>query len=585
MNVVGISAYYHDAACAVLRDGRLVASAQEERFSRRKHDPSLPRSAFRYCLAEAGLDITDIDCIAYYESPTLKLTRQLWAGLPDFPPTAPEALFRLDASRPEREIRELLGYEGRIESVDHHEAHAASAFFCSGFDEAALFTADGVGEWATTSYGRAGAEGLDLFEEVRFPHSLGLLYSAVTAFLGFAVNSDEYKVMGLAPYGRPRYVDQVWQLVEDHPGGQYRLAERYFDFIRGTRMFSEALCELFGSPPREPDSEITPFAEDVAHSLQIVLEEMMLRKVRWLHDQVPLADLCLAGGVALNCVANGQVRRRGPFRRVFVQPAAGDAGGSVGAAALVHRRLSGVVHRPEALVHVHLGPSYDPAEVRALLAAGTVATLEFSNKDDLCHHVAQRLAEGEVVGWFHGRMEFGPRALGARSILADPRRPEMRDRINALVKRREAFRPFAPSVLEEEADRHFDLDVRSPFMLETCQVRSPLELPAVTHIDGSARVQTVSAGDSPRFHRLLRAFADLTGCPVLLNTSFNLRGEPIVCTPVDAVLCFIRSDIDCLVLEDTVLERAAIPPSWIEWFRDTQPGPSTPDREMVYTFL
>jgi carbamoyltransferase len=581
--VVGIAAHFHDAACCVVIGGRLVAAAQEERFSRIKHDSSLPRQAFKWCLARAGVTIADVDCIAWYEDPVAKLARQLWMGLPNVPPLSPPFLFKLDAARPARELGELLGWDGRVEFVPHHLAHAASAFDFSGWDDAALLTVDAVGEWATTSYGRGTAAGIELFEEVRFPHSLGLFYSAITSYLGFDVNDAEYKVMGLAPYGQPACVDHMRRLIEVLPGGQFRLNLEYFDFLGGARMFSEALCTLFGRPPREPESELDQFARDVARSAQVVLEEILLAKAAWLHEQTGSPRLCMAGGVALNCVANGRILRDGPFDALFVQPAASDAGAALGAATIAHRRLTGAAPPRQRLSHVFLGPSYSDDDVRSMLGGSGVPIAGFGDTSQLVDHVAERLARGDVVGWFQGAMEFGPRALGARSILADPRNPAMRDRVNAFVKKREAFRPFAPAVLAERAREHFDLDHDAPFMLETCQVRSPLALPAITHVDGSARPQTVDAGSNPRFDALLRAFERRTGCPILLNTSFNLRGEPVVCSPVDALLCFVRSDLDCLVLENIVLDRRDVPPQWREWFAAAaeRSGVSS----MVYTLL
>ena len=582
--IVGLAAHFHDSACCVLIGGRLVAAAQEERFTRVKHDASLPRHAFRWCLAKAGVTIADVDCIAWYEDPVAKLDRQLWMGLPHVPPVSSAFLFRLDAARAARELHELLGWEGRIEFVPHHLAHAASAFDFSGWRDAAILTVDAVGEWTTTSYGRGHGSGVELFEEVQFPHSLGLFYSAITSYLGFDVNDAEYKVMGLAPYGRPQYVDQMRALVEDLPGAQFRLNLRYFDFLSGARMFSEELCTLFGRQPRTPESELDDFARDVAHSAQVVLEEILLAKAVWLHQQVGSPRLCMAGGVALNCVANGHILRDGPFDELFVQPAASDAGAALGAATIAHRRVTGQAPPVERLAHVFLGPAYSGDEIRATLRGSELKTQVFDDEAALVEHVAERLARGDVVGWFRGAMEFGPRALGARSILADPRNPAMRDRVNAFVKKREAFRPFAPAVLAERAHEHFGLDHESPFMLETCEVRSPLALPAITHVDGSARPQTVRADTNPCFYALLRAFERRTGCPILLNTSFNLRGEPIVCSPVDALVCFVRSDLDCLVLEDLVLDRRDLPAGWVEAFRDTVTARSGVPNT-VYTLL
>jgi carbamoyltransferase len=586
MNVLGLSAFFHESACCLLRDGRLVAAAEEERFSRVKHDPRLPVAAFRWCLRRGGIGITDLDCVAYYESPVKKLSRQLWAGVP----AGAADLGWLDPGAPERAIREGLGYEGPILTFDHHLSHAASAFFFSGFPEAAVLTVDGVGEWATTTYSRASGAAIEPFEQVEFPHSLGLLYSTLTSYLGFEVNDGEYKVMGLAPYGEPRYVEEMWKLVSTRRDGQYRLDLQYFDFIRGKRMYSEALPRLFGEPPRQREAEITRFHQDVARSLQAVLEEILLEKVGWLHERTHLPDLCMAGGVALNVVANGRILREGPFERLFVQPAAGDSGGCLGAAALAWIARTG--QRPETgpLRHVYLGPAWSADEAAGLLAAAGIAALDFRGREtDLLEAVVDRLGQGQVVGWFHGPLELGPRALGARSLLADPRDPGMRDRLNRLVKKREAFRPFAPSVLAAHAAEHFDLGHPSPFMLETCRVVSPLDLPAVTHVDGSARPQTVDPADAPRFAALLEAFRRRTGCPVLVNTSFNVRGEPIVCSPVDALFCMGVSGIDGLVLEDFLIDRERIPANWTDllpaWRERARSGFGRKVSEDLYTFV
>ena len=559
MNIIGLSAFYHESACCLLQDGRLAAAVSEERFSRVKHDPRLPMQAFRYCLRAGKISLPDVDCVAYYESPGKKLSRQLWAGLPE----GDADLSWLDPHQAERAIREGLGYDGPILFFDHHQSHAASAFFYSGFRDAALLTADGVGEWATTTYGRGEGATLEIFEEVHFPHSLGLLYATITSYLGFRVNNGEYKVMGLAPYGEPRYVDAVRELIQTGPGGQYRLAMAYFDFVRGRRMFSSLLCDRFGAPPREPGSEIEPFHCDVARSVQLVLEEIMLEKARYLAGRVDSGNLCMAGGVALNCVANGRIVREGPFERLFVQPAAGDAGGSLGAAALAHLRLTSRRHSDEPMAHAYLGPSYSTDEVAAVLAATELPVHGFRHHEaDLLEAVVDRLEANEVVGWFQGAMEFGPRALGARSILANPMDPDIRDWLNRMIKKREAFRPFAPSVLAEHVADHFGLDHPSPFMLETCRLTSSLALPGVTHIDGSARPQTVDGVNNPRFAALLEAFYRRTGCPMLLNTSFNVRGEPIVCSPADALLCMARSGLDALVLDDFLLDRDVLPEAW-----------------------
>jgi carbamoyltransferase len=561
MIIVGISAFYHDAACALLREGRLVAAAQEERFTRRRGDPAVPLNSFRACLRQAGVSIADVDYIAYYEDPVLKLGRQLWMGLPEIPLASPATMFRFDADRPYREIRERLGYDGPVITVKHHEAHAASAFYFSGFPESALLTADAVGEWATMSYGRGGPDGIELFEEVSFPHSLGLFYSTLTSYLGFEVNSDEGKVMGLAPYGRPRYAESLWNLIQDLPGGQFKLNLDYFDFI-GDRMYTAQLKELIGVPPRLPDDPVETVHEDLAASLQAITEEILLVKARHLHNATGSDFMCYAGGVALNCCANTRIRREGPFRDMFVQPAAGDAGGSVGAAVLAHHRVTGTFTR-QRMVDARLGPEFDTRDIERCFRQGDVEYTSFAGRGDaLLGTVARLLADGKAVGWFQGRMEFGPRALGARSILADPRSAHMRDHVNAIVKKREAFRPFAPAVTAERCGEFFDFDGPSPFMLETVQVRPGVDLPAITHVDGSARIQTVDRDVDPRFHGLLTQFGKITGYPILLNTSFNMRGEPIVCSPADALQCFVMSRLDVLVIDDLLLLREHMPPRW-----------------------
>jgi carbamoyltransferase len=558
-NVIGISCFFHDAACCLLKDGVLVAAAEEERFSRSKHDAGIPKGAFNYCLQEGGLTIDQIDCVTYYEEPAKKLARQLWMKLPGLP-SEKKVLARLDPRRPEREIRSVLGYDGPIEYVGHHEAHAASTFYYSGFKEAAILTVDGVGEWDTTSYGRGRGDDLEILETVEFPHSIGLLYSTITGYLGFEVNEGEYKVMGLAPYGKPRYADLIRKLIINQPGGQYQLDLRYFDFTSFKRMYSDEMLSLFGHPPRQRRTEILDFHKDLARSLQYVLEEILMDKIAYLHEVTGMENLCMAGGVALNCVANGRIKREGPFKRMFVQPAAGDSGGALGAAAIAHRRLTnGKTESLSTLRHAYLGPAFSSEQVAAFIESTGIKAQDFRGREaELVEAVAQRLASDKIVGWFHGRMEFGPRALGGRSILADPRGDTMQDRINSIIKQRESFRPFAPAVLEDRAAVHFDLDHPSRYMLETCQVKSPIKLPAITHVDGSARVQTVDGDANPRFARLLRAFERLTGCPILLNTSFNLNYEPIVCTPADALVCFIRSGLDVLVLEDFIIDRSAV---------------------------
>jgi len=582
MKILGISAHFHESAACLLDDGRLVAAAEEERFSRVKHDAALPVSAVRFCLDAGGIDVHQLDCVSYYERPETKLARQLWSG------RVPARSIGLDPMRPLREIREALGYDGRVETFDHHLSHAGASFLYSGFEEAAILTVDGVGEWTTTAYGRGKGAAIELFETVEFPHSLGLLYSTITSYLGFRVNGGEYKVMGLAPYGKPRFLPEMRKLVRSGDGGAYELSLEYFDFVKGQRMYSDKLSELLGEPSRAPESELSSFHEDVACSLQQVLEEILLEKVSYLHQRVPSGNLCLGGGVALNCVANGRILREGPFARLFVQPAAGDSGSCLGAAALAHVRLTGKRHTSAALDHVYLGPRFPSSSVGEMLAAAGIPAEDYRGREEeLLEATVDRLSQGKVVGWFQGAMELGPRALGARSLLADPRRPDMRERLNALVKKREAFRPFAPSILLSEANRHLELDHPSAFMLETCPVRSPFGLPAVTHVDGSARPQTVDPRHAPRYARLLEAFQRRTGCPILVNTSFNVRDEPIVCTPEDAVFCAVRTGIDALAIEDFLVDRSGFSPELIELarHRDRMAARQSSIEAALYTFI
>jgi carbamoyltransferase len=580
---VGISAFYHDSACAVAVDGRIVAAAQEERFTRVRYDPDIPMYAFRSCLRQAGITPSGIDCVAYYENPTKKLSRQLWMHLP----TAGEApaLPSLDATFPERQIRERLGYDGPIETVDHHEAHAATAFYCSGYPEAALFTADAVGEWTTTSYGIGGEDGVRIVEEVPFPHSLGLLYSTITSYLGFSVNSDEYKVMGLAAYGRPRHRAALEHLVSSGVDGQFSLDMRYFSLRAAGRMFTRALVDLLDVPPRPPGAEITRGHEDLASSVQSLLEDLLLDKLNYLHERCGSDNLCYAGGVALNCVANTRLRRRGKFRSWFVPPSPGDSGSAIGAALLAQHRMTGT-RRIARMTDARLGPSTLLVPLAEVLRHAGVDYEDYTGREpELLDRVARLLAGGAVVGWYQGRMEFGPRALGSRSILADPRPAGLRDRINELVKKREEFRPFAPAVPVEHAATFFDLDVPSPFMLEAVAVRPGAGLAAVTHVDGSARVQTVDRGDDGRFHALLTRFGELTGVPVLLNTSFNERGEPIVCGEMDALACFVRAGMDVLVVGDLVLHRTAVPVAWAGHLSGADTNSRRPVHNDSYTFF
>jgi carbamoyltransferase len=577
MNVLGISSFYHDAAACLMRDGVVVAAASEERFTRKKHDESFPRHAIEYCLAEGRLLVDDLDCIGFYEKPFVKFKRILFSQISTFPRSYPTFLRAIPSWLHQKLaipalISEELQYEGPVYMIEHHLSHAASAFLVSPFREAALLTVDGVGEWSTATYGRGKDADIDLFQEIRFPHSLGLLYTAVTSYLGFKVNSAEYKVMGLAPYGTPKYEREVNELIEVAADGSFRLDMDYFAYHYGLRMTNERFHRLFGGEPRSPEAPLEQRHKDIAASVQKVTEDVMLKMARHLHRETGLPNLCLAGGVALNCVANGRIAREGPFEEIFVQPAAGDAGGALGVAAYLQHHVFG---QPRNFVmrSALLGPGYESDEIRAFLEVKG-AVFEELEREALLASTAAAIADQEVVGWFQGRMEFGPRALGARSILADARNPENQDRVNLKIKFRESFRPFAPAVLAERAGEFFELDRESPFMMLVAQTRDGrAKLPATTHVDGSARVQTVDRETNPLFHDLLVAFAAATGTPVLINTSFNVRGEPIVCSPADALTCFLTTGMDRLVIDRFVLRKrdqvvlpptAALPPTFAE---------------------
>jgi carbamoyltransferase len=576
-SILGISAYYHDAAAALVQDGVVVAAAQEERFSRKKHDPRFPQHAVRYCLAEGGLSVRDLECVVFYEKPLIKLERLLETHLALAPRGFRSFLFAMPEwmgkklrfrHELERGLAQALACRPRelpaLLFTEHHQAHAAAAFFASPFRSAGVLCLDGVGEWTTTSVWHGEQNRLEPRWEVRFPHSLGLLYSAFTHHVGFKVDSGEYKLMGLAPYGQPKYVDRIRErLIDVKEDGTFRLDLSHFGFITGLSMTNPSFEALFGQPRREPDAEIRQHDKDMARSIQIVIEDVVLRLCRTVHRELDVPRLCLAGGVALNCVANGRVLREGPFEEIWIQPAAGDAGGALGAALAVWHehfgepRLSG-----EAMRGARLGPRFTETEIRARLDARG-ARYEALEDAQLTTRVAREIADGKVVGWFQGRMEFGPRALGSRSILADPRNHEMNRILNEKIKRRESFRPFAPAIKAEAASRWFELDVPSPYMLLTVPARGDASpaLPATTHVDGSARVQTVDRETDPRFWALLDAFEALTGCPALINTSFNVRGEPIVCAPEHALSCFMHTEIDLLVMENLVLERSLQPSS------------------------
>jgi carbamoyltransferase len=593
VNILGLSAYYHDSAAALVRDGEVIAAAQEERFTRKKHDERFPEHAVRYCLETAGLQASELEAVIFYEKPLLKFERLLETYLA----YAPRGLFSFFRAMPTwlqqklhlpREIDRGLGggYAGPIYFCTHHEAHAASAFYPSPFGEAAIITMDGVGEWATTSWGTGRGNEIELRGEIRFPHSLGLLYSAFTSYCGFRVNSGEYKLMGLAPYGEPRYAGLIRRhLIDLREDGSFRLDMTYFNYCQGLTMTSRRFHRLFGGPPRRPDSEPTQREMDLAASIQLVTEEAMLNIARHVHRETGLPDLCLAGGVALNCVGNGRILREGPFEKIWIQPAAGDAGGALGAALWCWYQHLGNERTPQprdSQQGSYLGPAFSPAQVRAELGAMDAVCETFATEEQLADAIAAALDEGKIVGHFAGRAEFGPRALGHRSLLGDPRRPDMQTRMNTAIKFRESFRPFAPAVLEGRQSDYFDLTAESPYMLLVAPVRADRrgpsapgeerlsglarlkalrgDLPAITHVDHSARVQTVNADRSPRFHAILRAFERRTGCPVLVNTSFNIRGEPVVHTPSEAYRCFMFTDMDVLVVEDCLLRKEAQPP-------------------------
>lgn len=596
-HILGISAYYHDSAAALVRDGEIVAAAQEERFSRKKHDARFPQAAVAYCLREAGVRLADIDYVVFYDKPLIKFERLLETYLA----YAPRGFASFVAAMPvwlkeklflKSTLKKELAALGDVKVsrlppllfAGHHQSHAASAFFPSPFDKAAVLCMDGVGEWATTSVWLGDGNRLEPKWEIDFPHSLGLLYSAFTYYTGFKVNSGEYKLMGLAPYGEPRYVDTILrELIDVKPDGTFRLNMRYFNYATGLTMTNRAFDALFGGPPRAPESALTQREMDIARSIQEVTEMIVLRLAQTIHRELGCEYLCLAGGVALNCVANGRVLREGPFRDLWIQPAAGDAGGALGAALSVWYEY---LDKPRATTGgdrmrgTYLGPRYSDAQIRTALEASG-ARYRRLRPDALIEEVAALLAEEKVVGWFQGRMEFGPRALGARSIIGDPRSPRMQSVMNLKIKYRESFRPFAPAVLAERVSDYFDLDRASPYMLLVAPIKASHRIvmtsaqqklfgierlnvprstiPAITHVDYSARVQTVHAETHPVFHALIEAFERRTGCGVLVNTSFNVRGEPIVNTPEDAYRCFMRTEMDYLVIENYLLAKADQP--------------------------
>jgi carbamoyltransferase len=597
VRILGISAFYHDSAAALIEDGAIVAAAQEERFSRRKHDAGFPARAASYCLEQSGAGLEAVDRVVFYDKPFLKFERLVETylafaprGFRSFRMAIPlwlrEKLFLKDLLRQElAKLDRRASWNGELLFSEHHLSHAASAFFPSPFDEAVVLTMDGVGEWATTSAAIGKANALEVHKEIHFPHSLGLLYSAFTYYTGFKVNSGEYKVMGLAPYGEPKYADRIFErLVDVSADGSFQLDLSYFDYCTGLTMTNASFDELFGGPPRRPDELFTQRHMDLAASIQAVTDEIVLRLTRSLAEETGIANLCLAGGVALNCVANGKVLRDGRFRRIYVQPAAGDAGGALGAALVGYHLQLGQQRQAngDAMHGAYLGPQFRQGEIESSLRrAGAV--FQVFEDERLIDESARALAEGNALGWFQGRMEFGPRALGNRSILGDPRSPTMQRTLNLKVKYRESFRPFAPSVLAEDAHQYFDLSCESPYMLLVADVREEhriamteeqnklfgidklnvprSSIPAVTHVDYSARIQTVHEETNARYHALLRSFKRKTGCAVLVNTSFNVRGEPIVCTPEDAFRCFMGTELDVLAAGNCYLRKSEQDPS------------------------
>lgn len=587
MNILGISAFYHDSAACLVRDGEIIAAAQEERFTRKKHDFSFPLNAIAYCLDEGNLSGTSPDYVAFYDKPFIKFERILETYLTFAPSGIRSFIMAIPLWVKQKLwmkefIKKQLNYEGKIIFPEHHESHAASAFFASPFQEAAFLTLDGVGEWATTSYGVGKNNQISILSEIHFPHSLGLIYSAFTYYTGFKVNSGEYKVMGLAPYGRPKYKDLILsELIDLKEDGSFKLNMKYFNYCAGLTMTNRKFDKLFGGPPRKPESNVMQKDMDLARSIQEVTEEVMLRMARHIHRETKQKNLCLAGGVALNCVGNGRILREGPFDNIWIQPAAGDAGGALGAALFVwyqylnnERKTEGEKDFMKASL---LGPEYSNDQILRYLQANNIPYRKLS-AEEMPVKIADLIAEQKTIGWFQGRMEFGPRALGARSIIGDARSPVMQETMNLKIKFRESFRPFAPSVLKEKASDFFNMDRESPYMLVVAPVKESIRrtmtreeqeyfglnklhivrssIPAVTHVDYSARVQTVTRESNPLYYEMIAEFEKKYGCPVIINTSFNVRGEPIVCTPRDAYLCFMRTNMDFLIMGNHLLNKA-----------------------------
>jgi carbamoyltransferase len=602
VNILGLSAFYHDSAACLVRDGVIVAAAQEERFTRKKHDPAFPKNAVEYCLREAGITLAQVDAVAFYEKPFLKFDRLLHSYLAYAPSGLKSFLMAIPLWIRERIWMktliqmELAGFTGKIYFPEHHESHAASAFFPSPYPDAAFLTVDGVGEWTTTSYGAGRGHQIEMLGELHFPHSLGLLYSAFTYFTGFRVNSGEYKLMGLAPYGEPKYVDVILrELIDLKADGSFRLNMKYFNYGVGLTMTNAAFEKLFGRPPRKPEAKLTQHDMDLARSIQDVTEEIMFRMAKHVRTETGLKNLCLAGGVALNCVANGKILREGIFENIWIQPAAGDAGGALGAALFVWHQVLGNERKADGVNDSqrgsYLGPEFSRDEICDYLTENKIPFTELSDAE-LPEKIADLIHAEKVIGWFYGRMEFGPRALGARSIIGDAQSPKMQEVMNLKIKFRESFRPFAPSVLREKCAEWFDLKEESPYMLlvapvaksrqremtATEQKKFGLEkllairstIPAVTHVDYSARVQTVTADHQPMYHRVLKKFDEKYGCPVIINTSFNVRGEPVVCAPEHAYRCFMRTNMDYLLIGNFLLEKTDQKPldKDIDWLKE-----------------
>ena len=590
MYILGISAYYHDSAACLIKNGEIISAVQEERFTRKKHDFRFPKRAIEYCLKSNGITGEDLAYVAFYDKPFIKFERLLETylayapmGIRSFWKAVPvwikQKIWIRDL------IRKELEYSGKIIFPEHHESHAASAFFPSPFKNAAFLTTDGVGEWTTTSFGKGGDNQIQILREIHFPHSLGLLYSAFTYYTGFKVNSGEYKLMGLAPYGEPKYINEILDhLIDVKEDGSYRLNMAYFNYCVGLTMTNEKFNRLFGGPPRKPESELTQKQMDLAKSIQVVTEDILLKTTLHIHRVTGEENLCMAGGVALNCVANGRILREGPFKKIWVQPAAGDAGGALGAALFTwHQYLDNERNADNINDYQkgsYLGPAYSSSEVKHYLDKNNAVYQELAY-DDIPEIAAGAIAQGKVIGWFQGAMEYGPRALGARSIIGDARSPEMQTIMNLKIKFRESFRPFAPSVIGEYAPDYFDADQDSPYMLFVAHIKNEKrinhqeinadlwgldklkinrsEIPAITHVDYSARLQTVHEKTNPLYYRMIKSFKKLTGCPVIVNTSFNVRGEPIVCSPENAYICFMRTDMDYLVIENFLLAKSDQP--------------------------